>query len=648
MKPFEAGAVIASLAICACVLFIPACGESSDDRASAGPGLDVILITLDTTRADHLGCYGRLRGELSPTPALDALARDGRAFSRAQASTPLTLPSHATMLTGLEPPQHGVRENNDFRLAARSERRFATISERLRDLGMHTAGFVSARVLARDFGLDAGFDHWDEVEAGGGGQLHFDERDAVATTDRVLEHLDGLGSEKIFLWVHYFDPHHPHEQHGGRAGEAARIFGSAYDGEISHMDGQIARLVAALKEAGRYDDALILCVGDHGEGLGDHGEETHGFLLHQATMRVPFIVKPPRGLSLPADLPVATADVAPTIAALVGVEFDGPALAGRDVFSLEDEPRPLYGETVHPFRQFGWDALFSLILGDLKVVVGGGRRELFDLAADPVEAVDLAMGRPEDAARMERLLRAHRQEMGARELYLAADPRVAELNGLRANGYAGGPSKDVPEEPQPDAALAHPADKLETVSLLDELTRAVDRLRALQGDARQRELYVRAEEIVRILASRDGDSPAVLFWIGRASLLLAQSGSAAELGETVRRRLLDRALEDLAAYGRLRPLDHRALNMRHLAHLELAGSDVGKEPLETIVREFRVQEARGLADGLAHALCGRALEGLGRKPEALERFSRAAELAPERRSFALDRDRLARELEKGD
>lgn len=620
------------------LLVVTACGGGEADD------LSVLLITLDTTRADHLGCYGRRQGDWTGTPALDALASDGRAFSRALASAPLTLPSHATMLTGLEPPQHGLRENNDFHLPGPEGRHFATIAERLRARGLITAAFTSARVLARDFGLAAGFDHWDEVPAGGGGQLHYEERDAVATTDQALAWLDGIGDERFFLWVHYFDPHHPHLEHGGRAGESARILGSAYDGEIAHMDAQIGRLVAALRKRGRYDDALILCVGDHGEGLGDHGEETHGFLLHQATLRVPFILKPPRDRAVPADQPVATADVAPTIAAVMGLEPSPVPLAGRDLFAAPAERRSFYAETVHPFRQFGWAALQGIVVGDLELVLGGGRRQLFDLAADPGETRDLAASRPEDAARLERLLHARRQELGPRERYLAVDTRGADLDGLRANGYAGGPSRDVLEEPEPDARLAHPADRLELVAMLDELTRALEALRAQEGDPRQRETYTRAEGLLRTLEQRDRQSPAILFWIGRARLLLAESGAAAELGSEVALRLLGLAVKDLGDYAALRPLDHRALDMRHLARLAEYRIGKNETALETLVAEFALQERKGLADGLAHALCGRALEALGRKDEALERYRQAASLAPERQAFAFDRDRLEREL----
>jgi arylsulfatase A-like enzyme len=269
---------------------------------AAEPGRpNIVLITLDTTRADHLGCYGWAHAK---TPNLDALARRGARFERCDTAAPITLPSHATILTGLFPPRHGVRDNGTFALPERVE----TVASRLRSAGYDTAAVVSAVVLARRYGLDRGFRLYDDdlgtVSAAG---AEASERNAEAATAAALAALAKL-RPPFFLWVHYFDPHEeyrPPERIARAIGGPHRL----YDGEISYADEQIGVLLAKVPAP-----ADVVAVADHGEMLGERGEPTHGLLLYAGARRVPLILAGPdvpAGRTLPCL--VRTADVAPTI-----------------------------------------------------------------------------------------------------------------------------------------------------------------------------------------------------------------------------------------------------------------------------------------------------------------------------------------------
>jgi arylsulfatase A-like enzyme len=267
--------------ILAGALLVSACGDASAPRSPSGaPGTppSILLVTLDTTRADAIGP----EAEGVATPAFDALAAAGRLFRQAYATVPETLPSHASMLTGLYPAGHGVRENG------RRLGREAVLAERLRERGYRTAAFVSSFVLARRFGLDRGFEVYDdELPAGGV------ERSAVDTTERALTFLEGPQDAPLFVWVHYYDPHAPYEP---PEPFRSRYSDNPYLGEIAAMDAQLGRLVAAFARRARGPVASVV-VGDHGEGLGEHDETGHGKLVYQSTMRVPLAIAMSPGAS---------------------------------------------------------------------------------------------------------------------------------------------------------------------------------------------------------------------------------------------------------------------------------------------------------------------------------------------------------------
>jgi arylsulfatase A-like enzyme len=251
--------------------------------AGAARGYDVILVTLDTVRQDRLGCYGY---EYGSTPTFDALAERGVRFEQAVTAAPLTLPSHATMMTGVTPPRHGVHDNGIYRLDEDNE----TFAEVARAAGYQTAAFVGCFVLDARFGLNQGFDVYDfDVSERGlrPQMLDFNERSANEVTDAALAWLGERDPERpYFLWVHYFDAHLPYQS--PLAGEA-RFAGRPYDAEIAFVDREVGRLLEAVDP----ERSLVAVASDHGEALGDHGEPTHGLFLYESTVRVPMIVTGP-------------------------------------------------------------------------------------------------------------------------------------------------------------------------------------------------------------------------------------------------------------------------------------------------------------------------------------------------------------------
>jgi choline-sulfatase len=390
---------------------------------------NLILITMDTTRADHLGAWGYAQAH---TPNLDALAARGTRFARCDTAAPITLPSHTSILTGLFPPRHGVRDNGTFVLAPKVE----TLAERLAARGYDTAAVVSAVVLARHQGLDQGFRVYDDDLGAGYAQgTLVSERTAEETTATALRVMAGLRAP-FFLWVHYYDPHEEYRP-PTRFADAARGPNRLYDGEISYMDDQIGALLKKLPAG-----TDVLAVGDHGEMLGEHGEATHGLLLNRAARRVPLLLAGP---DIPAgkvsDCLVRTVDVTPTLLALAGVP--APGLDGRGLLPLpagNDCSRDTYSETFLPFFAYKWYPLRS-VSNDRFLYLKAPKSSLYDLQADPGETRDLAPTQPRPARSWEEKLAALLGGMGEKldtpvrpENVLSAEQRRQ----LASLGYLGG------------------------------------------------------------------------------------------------------------------------------------------------------------------------------------------------------------------
>ncbi len=415
----------------------------------------VLLISMDVTRRDRLGFHGGP----ARTPNLDALAAAGVVFEHALAPTPVTLPSHATLLTGTYPPRHGVRDNGTFRLAPGS----ATLAGTLRAAGLRTGAVVSAFVLDAQFGLDQGFESYDDrFQTGLGGMLGREERSATATTDAALRWLDVRGDGAFFLFVHYFDPHHPYAPPEPFASQADH----PYDGEIAYMDAQIGRLLEGLRQRELLDTTLVIATADHGESLGEHGEETHGIFVYQSTLAVPLVL---RGPGLPAGRRVAgevsLADVTPTVLDLLGHPI-GAHVQGRSlVQALDGDPqvptRPIYLEAHSGAHSFGWAPLTALVQDHHKFIAAP-RPELYDLRADPRETRNLVEQDPERVRTMGERLAALARELGAGSASAPAAAPLADEDRrrLEALGY-------TPSAPRADGEVGlDPKDGLAEFVLL--------------------------------------------------------------------------------------------------------------------------------------------------------------------------------------
>ena len=352
----------------AAAMLSAACGTSQTPQQAGPPSArvlpSILLVTLDTTRADAIGpdAVG------IETPAFNAVAAKGKRFRQAYAAVPETLPSHASMMTGLYPAGHAIHENG--RTVSSSQ---PLLAEQLRKAGYRTAAFVSSFILSRRFGLARGFDRYDDDLPAGR-----EERMAAATTDAALALLGGQPStQPLFLWVHYFDPHAPYTPPEPFRTTYAK---SPYLGEVASMDAQLGRLVQSFERLAKGPVAIVI-VGDHGEGLGEHGELLHGNLAYQSTMHVPLVMVGPGVTAGPVDTPVSVRRVYHTILDWAGVDATGSLR--RDVSEV------VLGEAMKPFLEYGWQPQTMAVEGRQKSILAG-RMEIYDVVADPRESRDLA------------------------------------------------------------------------------------------------------------------------------------------------------------------------------------------------------------------------------------------------------------------
>lgn len=425
------------------------------------PAPNILLITLDTTRADRLGAYGYGRAR---TPTLDRLAREGVLFEHARTVAPTTLPAHVSLLTGRYPAAHGVR-NNGVPLSEK----VPTLASALRAGGYRTAAFVSSFVLDRRFGLAPGFDHYDDRLDSEPGSAEPVERRGDRTVAAAGQWLDDyLGTRApsaaptsrpapFFVWLHLYDPHDPYSP----PAPFSNLFADQlYDGEIAFADSVVGALIDRLEGRGLLSSTLVAVIGDHGESLGDHGEATHGMFVYEAAMRVPAILRWPT--RLPAGRRVApmvrSIDLAPTLMELAGV----PLVAGLDGESLmplvrSETPGPVsaYGETYFPLLFMNWSPLRSLQDERWKFIEAP-EPELYDLVSDPSERTNLAVREQARTAAMRRALDAITAARPAATP--GATPSRETVEKLAALGYVGAPaaisSAEALKRPDPKKMIA--------------------------------------------------------------------------------------------------------------------------------------------------------------------------------------------------
>ncbi len=395
---------------------------------------NVVLITIDTLRHDHLGCTGH---ETVQTPNIDKLASEGVLFEQALSSSPTTLPSHASLLTGTYPFVHGARNNGNFVLSEEN----VTLAEILRKHGYANAAFVGSFVLDSQFGLDQGFDTYNDNMAGGSGERMFlyEERPAGLVTDAALAWLRMNGDKKFFVWLHYYDPHVTYDP---PPPYAERYADNPYVGEIAYTDSRIGVLLDALEEMGLLDNSIVVLTSDHGESLGEHGESTHGIFIYDSTLRVPLILRFPPSLPGKKRIPalVRLIDVMPTLLDLLEIPR-GAGIQGMSLMNLvrgsgDAESRVCYAESFYPFYYYGWSELLGIRTERWKYV-RAPKPELYDLKADPLETKNLFEEKPSTAESMIALMETIVQdrEPAAGKQPGEVDVSAETLDKLRRLGY---------------------------------------------------------------------------------------------------------------------------------------------------------------------------------------------------------------------
>jgi arylsulfatase A-like enzyme/Tfp pilus assembly protein PilF len=636
-----------ALAVVAAALGLWAAWRTFGGRAPARSP-NVLLVTIDTLRWDRLGCYGY---EGAATPVVDDLAARGVRFETVSAQGPLTAPSHASILTGAIPPRHGVRDNGGFELPDH----LPTLADAFRRAGYRTAAFVSGFPLDRRYGFARGFDTYDDRLPRGDDRRRaaYVERRADATTDLVVKWLDGAAATPWFLWVHYFDPHTPYEppDPGGRFRDRP------YDGEIAFVDAQFGRVLDALERLEARDRTVVAVTADHGEALGEHGEETHGVFLYDATLRVPWVMAGPgipargvlRGLA-------RGIDVMPTLLDLAGLSVPD-AIDGRSLRAavlggtVADEPA--YAESLFAQIHLGWAPVYAWRTAAWKLI-DAPRPELYALDADPRETQDRAAAERETVDRLLRQLRTARQ-VATPAAAVAPDRAAAER--LRALGYAGG---------APAAAAGPAKDPKDGIAIVNRLWHGLTLVR-LEPAAAARELsavldadpdvhiarrylamalantgaYARAAREIDTLVRRDAATADDYRLLGEWRRLAGDApGARAALAESVRRDpaspepLLAQARASLAEhdYERAAATFDRVLALapghpealRGLAEVALARGDVAGA-----ARRFEQILADDPRDADARVKLGVLRVRAGRLGDGLALFREAVALAPE-------------------
>jgi arylsulfatase A-like enzyme/Tfp pilus assembly protein PilF len=456
------------LLILAATALLCACGEKP-----VRP--NVLIITVDTLRADRLGCYGYPNAQ---TPAMDRLAQESVRFEQALAQVPLTWPSHASLFTATYPFSNGVQDFTGQPLDAS----FRTLAEAMKASGYATGAVVSSFVLDRSWGLARGFDFYDDSFSGQDfltKDVALVERRAGDSVDRALAWLQGRAAAKepFFFWLHLFDPHSPYD--------APEPFGSRhaakpYDGEVAYTDHELGRLLDWLRAQRQYDSTLIILLSDHGEALGDHGESEHGFFVYNATMHVPLLIKPQKAANLPPRVvtePVGAIAVAETVLDLSGLQDEAFAaqaqsrsLRGHMGAAKLERESLVYGETFYPKHSFGWSPLRSLQAGPWKYIAAP-QPELYDLRSDPQEARNLVGQETQQAEQLRAGLHRLIQRYPPRKPTQGPGPSEEAMARLRSLGYV---ASRAPESSVADQDLPDPKEKVEQYHAI---LRATDLLR---------------------------------------------------------------------------------------------------------------------------------------------------------------------------
>lgn len=567
-------------------------------RTPPAESFSLVLVTLDTTRADRIGAFG---GRAVPTPRIDRLAAEGTIALEAISQVPLTLPSHATILTGRYPASHGVRHNGIYHLRPEEE----TLAEHLRAAGFHTAAFVGSYVLNRGFGVEQGFETYDDVPvnrfAGGRDQVFEAQRSADEVNAKVREWLEHRPPGRFFLWVHYYDPHDPYAP---PESPKRKLAGQGYEREISYVDACLGDLVDALAAKGLLDGALLAVAGDHGESLGEHGEKTHGLFLYEGDVHVPLLLRAPglvpEGRAIRG--PVELADLAPTVLDYLKLaplaKAEGRSLKARIEGSDDGKLAVAHAETLMPRLEFGWSDLAMVRDARFKYV-RAPRPELYDLRDDPAEARDLSASDAERAGEMgSRLAAWESAARGAGTGDDAASRRPLDPDEearLRSLGYLSGTAF---KEGDGAAGSVDPKDGIAELRALDE---ARDRLAEGDPDG----ALARVAPILKANPSNhEARATRILALVDKHELAAAEDEALQALalagrGGPASERLATKARGLLASVYRLAGKDAAA----EREYRRLLADDAENEPVAVdlarlLVETKRLDEAAALLDPL--------------------------------------------------
>lgn len=638
MRAFFAAVLLAVIAAC---MLPPA--EAARRQAERLP--NVLVITIDTLRADRLGCYGYRDIR---TPHIDALATAGVLFEKAYSPVPITLPSHAVMFTGTFPMLNGMHDFGGNRLNPKQP----TLASVLRSKGYATGAVVAAAVLEKHFGLDSGFDFYsadfpiDLAES----QAHTTERPANQVVDRGLAWLRENTSKRFFLWLHLYDPHWPYEP---PPPYAEQYKDKPYDGEIAFTDEQVGRVIDFLKQRRLYDNTIVVLLADHGEALGEHGESTHAFLIYNSTLHVPLIIKPAGLRRFPARIlpAVSTVDLMPTVLDLLGIAK--PAVVqGRSLVSLMSGKKgatatEIYSETFVPRLHFNWSELRAVQAGRYRYIQAP-RPELYDLEKDPGETSNLYSSRKalaqETKARLEAVIRKYTpgEELAQKT---SLDPAMAAR--LQALGYAAFSGGEATPKLRGSADQhVDPKDRIQVYELVRHGLNASQRGRLDESIAKLQEalkidansapvhyalglnFYRKKDFAAAIPAFRRAleISPNYLLAVSNLGLAYAQSGE------------MDKAI----------PLLERALRMDpsiSAAAFNLGTAYMRQNRVPEALEAFRKSVAAQPSFGPGHLAVGETLLYMGRVDEAIPELQEAARLLPHqpRVQRALQRAQRAKE-----
>jgi choline-sulfatase len=636
--------LLASLASCR--------GERASPPTARAAGSPIVLISIDTLRSDHLPAYGYKGVE---TPAIDRLRRDGIVFEDAWSECPLTLPSHVSIFTGVNPPIHGVRNNIGYRLDGKTH---PTLARLLKDEGYATGASVSAWVLRRQTGLGDSFDFYDDsIEPPPGSKAASQaQRPGPETLSRALAWAETVRDRPFFLFVHLYEPHSPYEPP-----EPYRSrFVEPYDGEIAAADAVVGTLLRRLDDWGIYERSVLILLSDHGEGLMDHGEQEHGILLYREALQVPLIVKLPGSARKGERVrrPAALTDVLPTVVALSGGSAPKPiAGRGRDLLDPSPDRRgPIYGETFYPRIHLGWSELRSLVDG-ANHYIDGPEPELYDRRGDPAEKRNGFSRDSQIAREMKRVL-----DRIPADFRVPAAADAEQIKKLTALGYlsatspgiSGGslpsPMRELPtlEESRRAFRLEATGDRRGAIAAFQKLlARNPDIFdvryklaETLEAEGRWREAADAYRQAIRVSPSMAGGASLALARVllksgdleqARANAELALSDAPADAHELLARVALARSEIELA--------EREAAGVSGSPNLDARGAVLRAE---VRLRQNEPAEALKILDGAlakldleareqignAQFLRGDALARLNRYPEAEQAFREEIRLFP--------------------